>query len=255
MKEILKLTVVLFSAFLLCSCAAENESGKTDITEKAADKPVVTAAFERAEPDSEEKIGGNGDYGNNENVPSSDKDEPSLEESTTAQTEKAQENSPDVFSALDPVDERISYNVTVDGDKMSYKKKYDMDYIYETEDSAVSSEYLKDFFGTDSFPVDEIYRDNLVRFIYNGMFACSVPNGTAAVSPVNGKVIAADFDKNLGRYIALEFDTDKVVIMSYLEEVSVQPGDEVTDGQTLGVCGTSGMTDETRLGMLVMNKI
>lgn len=158
--------------------------------------------------------------------------------------------------AVDPVDDRITYNLDIRPDRISLNRKVGFEYKYEFEDSTTSLKYLEDFFGNDNFPVGEEYKENLVRYTFNGSYICKVPKDTIACSPVDGKVIAVGYKASLGRAVAVEFDSDKILILTNFDEVNVNVGDNVSANQVIGVCGTSGMVNvgEPQLGLVILNK-
>ncbi len=187
----------------------------------------------------------------------SSQEAPVLEESFPVKEESASVLS-DSFEAVDPVDDRITYNLDIRPDKISYDVKVGFKYKYEFEDSAASLEYLEDFFGNENFPVDEKYKENLVRNVYGGRFACRVPEDTVVCSPVDGKVISVGYTVYLGLAVAIELDSDKILILTNLDldKVNVEVGDTVSANQVIGVCGTSGMVNvgEPQFGLIILNK-
>lgn len=189
-----------------------------------------------------------------DNITPSEEKEVISENGGSGLSEKTDGDNRNVFSAKDFVDGRMSYTVTVDSGKISYEKENSVPYKYEEEENASALEHLRDFFGNDNFPVDKSYEGNLTRLVYNGIFVCDVPNGTAAVSPVEGNVLAVDFLPKLGNVAALEFDGEKVLILAHFDEIYVKAGDKVTVGESLGVCGTSGAVDRTRISMIALKK-
>lgn len=170
------------------------------------------------------------------------------------------EDSADVLDvsseAVDPVDDRITYTLDIRPDTISLKMKVGFEYTGECEDSTISLNYLEDFFGNDNFPVDEKYKENLVRYTFNGSYTCGVADDTVACSPVDGKVIAVGRSASLGLAVAVEFDSDKIFILTNFDEVNVEVGDNVCANQVIGVCGTSGMVPvgEPQLGLIIINK-
>lgn len=162
------------------------------------------------------------------------------------------------IEAVDPVDDRITYNLDIKPDKISLHRRVGFEYKYELEDSTTSLKYLEDFFGNDNFPVDEKYKENLVRYVFGGSFACRVPDDTVLCSPVDGKVISVGYTFSLGLAVAVEFDSDKIFILTNLDldEVNVEVGDYVSANQVIGVCGTSGMVEvgEPQFGLVIVNK-
>lgn len=152
------------------------------------------------------------------------------------------------FNAVDIVDSRIAYEVNWSVAsywlKNIYNKALDAASLYgKTEGNEASLGYLREFFGTDKLPVDEQYKNDFKRDMYNGYFSCHTSEGANAYSPVNGKVVGACYgwyNSGLGNSVAVEFDDGKYFIIGHLDEVNVEVGDTVTAGQILGVCGRSG---------------
>lgn len=152
------------------------------------------------------------------------------------------------FSAVDPVDSRITYKLDTDeeGKLFSYHWNGDTEeslkLLGETERNDASLEYLKGFLGTDSLPVDERFKGNLKRELICGQFVCSVLEGAEAYSPVEGRVIDASdrYNGGWGRHVAVEFGDGKVFVIAHLDDIYVEVGDTVSAGQALGVCGHSG---------------
>ncbi len=161
-------------------------------------------------------------------------------------------------AAVDPVDDRITYNLDIRPDTISLNRKVGFEYTGECEDSAVSLKYLEEFFGNDNFPVDEEYKENLVRYTFNGSYICKVPEDTVLCSPVDGKVISVGYTVYLGLAVAIELDSDKILILTNLDldKVNVEVGDTVSANQVIGVCGTSGMVNvgEPQFGLIILNK-
>lgn len=159
-----------------------------------------------------------------------------------------------VFKVVDPVDSRIGFERV-----KSFEPDWNLEYyswvsrwsgelderlklLGQTESNEASLKYLEEFFGTDSLPVDEKYKNELKREMNNGQYVCNVSEGAKAYSPVEGRVIAASegYNGGLGTLVAVEFDNDKIFAVTHLDEVSVEVGDTVSAGQALGVCGHSG---------------
>lgn len=155
------------------------------------------------------------------------------------------------YNTADFVDDRINYAVKLTEKKILFSKKTDIEQTAQTEGSAAALGYFKEFFGNDDLPVDAAYNDNWVRYVYDAKFECAVEPNTTVCSPVNGKVIAAsDCNGDLGKTVAVEF-VNRVFILSNLDEVNVKPGDEITAGQVLGICGAAD-DQAPRLTMTLM---
>ena len=164
------------------------------------------------------------------------------------------------FYAVDAVDDRLTYKWDVEADRITFEKTGWIGYEYEIDDSATSLGYLEEFFGTENLFVDKKYWDTWERWGYSGGFFCNVESGTVAYSPAGGKVITAargpQGRRLMGNSIAVEMPEGKIFVIFHLDEIYVNVGDTVTEGQALGLCGSSGavMVGETKLGLVIMKK-
>ena len=177
-----------------------------------------------------------------------------IPESVVSQSNEASEDSVVAFEAFDPVNDEVSYAVEIGSQSIEYKKTTKPKYKYEVEGSDVALEYLSEFFGNDNFPVSRDFEENLQYYVHNSSFACGVSLGTEFHSPVDGKIIAVDKKWDLGNAVAVAFGQGKVFIVASLSEISVTPGDNVSAGQALGLCGTTGLADEPRFSLIIMDK-
>lgn len=161
--------------------------------------------------------------------------------------------------AVNSINRGITYIGKFSDDGIPGRAPSDDDFGYRVEeDSDISLGYLKEFFGNENLPVDDKYKDSLLCYMHSGVLEFDTVPGAVAKSPVGGKVIGVCVNKyngGLGNTVAVEFD-GKIFVMAHLDSVSVKTGDEITAGQTLGVCGNSGMVmyDKTQLGMILMEK-
>lgn len=161
-----------------------------------------------------------------------------------------------MFEAVDPVDDRITYEWAVKPDKITYRKK-SLEYSYDFDHNTIALRYLKEFFGNDNTPVSSQYAGNWQRWICTGMFSCDVDSGTGVYAPAAGRVITASmYQGQMGNSIAVEMPEGKIFVLYHLDEIHVKVGDTVTAGQQLGVCGSTGsvMAGETKLEMVIMKK-
>lgn len=169
------------------------------------------------------------------------------------------------FSAVDFVDNKITYEVSWDAQaswwKLNYSEDFDAAETYgKIEYSDTTLGYLRDFFGTNKLPVDYRYQNNFEREMYNGTFSCNTAEGAMAYSPVDGKVVGACegwYNRGLGNAVAVEFGDGNIFIIGHLDEVNVEVGDTVAAGQILGVCGRSGYVyfgDPPKLSLIMMVK-
>lgn len=169
------------------------------------------------------------------------------------------------FSAVDFVDDKITYEVSWDAQsswwKLNYSEDFDAaDKYGKIEYSDTTLVYLRDFFGTNKLPVDYRYQNNFEREMYDGTFYCNTAEGAMAYSPVDGKVVGACegwYNRGLGNAVAVEFGDGKIFIIGHLDEVNVEVGDTVAAGQVLGVCGQSGLVyfgDPPKLSLIMMVK-
>lgn len=129
--------------------------------------------------------------------------------------------------------------------------------IYEElfKDNTASLEDLRRLFGNDNFPVDERYKVNLERVKWEGDFRCAVDKGTIAESPVDGKVIAAGFyQDSRGNAVTVRFCDGRTFTICHLDEISVKAGDNVTVGQKLGICGTTGGVTKPMFTLIFTDK-
>lgn len=150
--------------------------------------------------------------------------------------------------AVDPVDDRITYTFDADAEGAAFTRHWSgevedhLEILNHTESNSASLEYLKEFFGTDSLPVDERFKGGIERVLSDGHFDCDAAEGAEAYSPVEGRVIVVSeprYNGGLGAFVAVEFD-NKIFIIAHLDELYVEVGDAVSAGQALGVCGHSG---------------
>lgn len=150
--------------------------------------------------------------------------------------------------AVDPVDDRITYTFDADAEGAAFTRHWSgevedhLEILNHTESNSASLEYLKEFFGTDSLPVDERFKGGIERVLSDGHFDCDAAEGAEAYSPVEGRVIVVSeprYNGGLGAFVAVEFD-NKIFIIAHLDELYVEVGDVVSAGQALGVCGHSG---------------
>lgn len=171
----------------------------------------------------------------------------------------------ETFKAVDFVDDKITYEVSWDAQaswwKINYSEEFDTLSLYgQTEYGDITLGYLREFFGTDKLPVDDRYKNNFERELWDGMFACSTDEDAKAYSPVDGKVVGACegwYNRGLGNAVAVEFGDGKIFIIGHLDKVNVEVGDSVTAGQVLGVCGRSGLVyfaDPPKLSLIMMVK-
>lgn len=175
-------------------------------------------------------------------------------ESKTA--EDAPESAPayheGVITTVDPVDSRITYTFDANAEGKPFTRHWSgsdeeieesIKLLGHNDSNEASLEYLEEFFGTDSLPVDERFKSGIERELVYGQFVCDVSEGAEAYSPVEGIVIAASpeprYNGGLGAFVAVEFD-NKIFIVAHFDEVYVEVGDAVSAGQALGVCGHSG---------------
>ena len=66
--------------------------------------------------------------------------------------------------------------------------------------------------------------------------------GTPVRAVASGTVTKAEYDWELGDYILLTHEDNSGTLYAQLEECKVQVGDCVTQGQTIGTVGTTGMS-------------
>ena len=167
-------------------------------------------------------------------------------------------NTGTVYYVVDPVDDIMRRELDFSDTKITIHN-LDENYEYDPtiDGSVVSLGYLKEFFGNDGLPFDGKYKDNLERAAFNATYRCKVLEGAKAYTPVDGRVVAINdhgYNGGLGRAVAIEFE-DKVFILAHLAEVNVKVGDNVTAGQAVGICGTSGAVDDTVLSIITMIKL
>lgn len=123
------------------------------------------------------------------------------------------------------------------------------------KDSESSLADLREFLGNDNFLVDERYKTNFERAKWEGDFICAVDEGTIAKSPVDGKVIAAEFYQDgHGNSVTVEFGDGRTFMICHLAEINVNEGDTVKAGQRLGICGTTGGTVKPMLTLILTDK-
>lgn len=123
------------------------------------------------------------------------------------------------------------------------------------KDSTASLEDLRRLFGNDNFPVDERYKVNLERAKWEGDFRCVVDEGTIAKSPVDGKVVAVGFYRDVrGNAVTVKFGDGRTFTICHLDEISVKAGDNVTVGQQLGICGTTGGVTKPMFTLILADK-
>lgn len=175
----------------------------------------------------------------------------SAEEANAPESAPAYTYHEGVTTTVDPVDNRVTYTFDADAEGKPYTRYWsgndeETEEIIKlrghNESNEASLEYLEEFFGTDSLPVDERFKGGIEREYVYGQFVCDVAEGAKAYSPVEGSVVIATpvrFNGGLGAIVAVEFD-NKIFIMAHLDEVYVEVGDTVSAGQALGVCGHTG---------------
>jgi murein DD-endopeptidase MepM/ murein hydrolase activator NlpD len=94
-----------------------------------------------------------------------------------------------------------------------------------------------------------------VRRYYNGVFAedyyhrgvdYAAPTGTAVVAPAAGRVSLVGYESQgfaiHGNVIGIDHGQGVSSILMHLNSISVQEGDMVTAGQTIGTVGSTGMS-------------
>jgi len=70
----------------------------------------------------------------------------------------------------------------------------------------------------------------------------SVPDGTPVVSPADGVVLKAEKMENWGNLILIKHDDVYETYYAHLKDISVKPGDHVTEGQEIGHAGSTGLS-------------
>ena len=84
-----------------------------------------------------------------------------------------------------------------------------------------------------------------------GIHIWDVP-GSLVLASANGRVSRVDFDpQGYGWYVELEHNFGFKTRYTHLQNVRVQAGDQITQGQVLGTLGASGNAVEPRLGFEV----
>lgn len=224
--------VIAVSAGVVATAYGNSSQDKDDAPDISAEQSIVSVE-DKETPESE-------------SVPAEDKASVPETESSTVK-------------AVNCINRGITYIGKFSDDGIPERAPGNNDYGYRVEeDCDISLGYLKEFFGNDNLPVDDKYKDSLLCYMHSGVLEFDVAPDTVAKSPVDGKVIGVCVNKyngGLGNTVAVEFD-GKIFVMAHLDSVSVKTGDEITAGQTLGVCGNSGMVmyDKTQLRMILMEK-
>lgn len=195
----------------------------------------------------------------NKETPESDIYDADSESNPAEDKGSVSETENSTVKAVNSINRGIAYIGKFSDDGIPGRAPSDDDFCYSVEeDSDISLGYLKDFFGNDNLPVDGKYKDSLLCYMHSGVLEFDVEPGAAAVSPVGGRVVGVCVNKyngGLGNTVAVEFD-GRIFVMAHLDSVSVKTGDEITAGQTLGVCGNSGMVmyNKTQLRMILMER-
>ena len=70
----------------------------------------------------------------------------------------------------------------------------------------------------------------------------AIPEGTLVVSPADGIIVKAENDKLYGNMILIKHDEEYETFYAHLQDLSVKPGDHVTEGQEIGHAGSTGLS-------------
>ena len=77
----------------------------------------------------------------------------------------------------------------------------------------------------------------------------SVPEGTQVLSSIPGRVTAKGYDDSFGNYITITNENGMSVSYAHLSSINVEPDQEVTIGEPIGLSGSTGTGEGTCLHM------
>ncbi len=80
-----------------------------------------------------------------------------------------------------------------------------------------------------------------------------IPEGTPVVSPADGEVIAAGYDKLNGNYIRIQHET-LITAYAHLYSKSVGVGSKVKQGDTIALSGNTGASTGAHLHFGIMEQ-
>ena len=70
----------------------------------------------------------------------------------------------------------------------------------------------------------------------------AVPYGAKIVAADTGTVITSTYDSSYGNYVVISHGNGKTTLYAHLSSRSVSKGQTVTQGQTIGLCGSTGVS-------------
>lgn len=75
----------------------------------------------------------------------------------------------------------------------------------------------------------------------------AAPEGTAIGAAKGGTVLVAEYDPSAGYYVVIEHDNGYRSVYMHMSSFDVQPGQTVSQGQTIGACGSTGVSTGSHL--------
>ncbi len=101
---------------------------------------------------------------------------------------------------------------------------------------SAASDYVTSFFGTRLHPILGIYKNHTGIDIGAGY-------GTAILAAANGVVTTAAYDAGgYGNYIIIDHGNGNMTLYAHMSQMSAGVGQTVTQGQTIGLVGSTGMS-------------
>jgi murein DD-endopeptidase MepM/ murein hydrolase activator NlpD len=97
-----------------------------------------------------------------------------------------------------------------------------------------SSNYVTSYFGTRFHPVLQYYRS------HNGI-DIGASAGTDVIAADGGTVITATYSSSYGNYVMINHGNGMTTLYAHMSKLYVSVGDTVSQGQTIGLCGATGI--------------
>ena len=180
---------------------------------------------------------------------------------------------------LEPVPDNDWYYLVFTNNGFTHGQDWYASFRFETEESASEAENKVPVKPNEVFPyaessensVDNIEKDKNITYFINNNFSLTNPLDECEITdkfslqhkhinlkgfenmPVHaicdGKAVRVEFDKAKGNIITIDHGNGFLSTYFHLENITVNAGDIVTCGQTIGTVGKSGLATGYSLGM------
>ena len=98
-----------------------------------------------------------------------------------------------------------------------------------------SSNYVTSYFGNRFHPILNYWRNH--NGIDIGAYA-----GTDVIAADGGTVITAEYSSSYGNYVMIDHGNGMVTLYAHMSKLCVSQGDSVNQEQTIGLCGSTGLS-------------